>query len=312
MRRLILWIVILVSVGYALSGITQVRPEEQAVVRRFGEPITRWGPGLHLALPWGLDQVDRVPVTTIRQIQVGYEPGTDYVTGPTPVGQLLTADQNLINLSLAVDYSIQTDDSGLEDFVMAQEQVPGVLARTVEGLAAEWTASRTIDRVLLRGNAELPQWLTNRLSESIRPYRLGIRVQQVSVSYLAPPDEVKASFEEVNRAQSNMLTLENQAQQEAGRRLRSAEAEANRQRQLAEGYRAEELSLAHADAVAFQARLDQYVRLREENSDILASIWWEATGRILAGMRQQGRIDLIDNHLGANGLDITQFLPPRK
>ena len=64
---------------YLLTGVAQVRPEERGVVRRFGAVVARPGPGLWVGLPWGVDRIDRVPVRTARQLNVGFMP-----TRPTP------------------------------------------------------------------------------------------------------------------------------------------------------------------------------------------------------------------------------------
>lgn len=309
--RLLRRLLLLGLIIYVLTGITQVEPEEQAVVRRFGEPVARWGPGLHYALPWGMDRVDRVRVSSVRQVMVGYPPDTDYAdAGPTPPGQLLSADENLVNLQLAVTYNVGLGEGELERYVVQENRVEALLLRVSESLAAEWVAGRVVDDVLLAGSSEMPQWMMRELPARLAEYQLGIQVQQVSVAYLAPPDEVKAAFEAVNRAESQKLTQENQARQEASQRLRQAQAEENRQRQLAEGYRQEQLALARADAEAFTKRLDQYRTLRETNPAILTAIWWDEMGKVLLGMNQRGRIDLLDNHLGTDGLDITQFIPP--
>src|SRR5215468_6173568 len=99
------YLLILLLGAYLLTGIYQVGPEERAVVRRFGKVVARPGPGLGLALPWGIDRVDRVPVRTVRQIRVGYDPNM-VSEDSTPPGQLLTGDQNLVNVQLVLDYAI--------------------------------------------------------------------------------------------------------------------------------------------------------------------------------------------------------------
>ena len=68
------YILIIAICAYLLTGLARVRPEERAVVRRFGEVVARPGPGLWIGLPWGIDRVDSVPVRTVRQILVGFSP----------------------------------------------------------------------------------------------------------------------------------------------------------------------------------------------------------------------------------------------
>jgi len=301
---------LLLAIGYVLTGFAQVGKEERAVVKRFGRVVAVWEPGLHFGLPWGIDRVDRIPIATVRHIRFGYAP--DQADNAMPLGQLLTADQNLVNVQVAVDYSVAATDAGLIDFLTQRDTADGLIARAAESLLAEWVASHGVDDVLLMGNVLIPRWLSERLPVRIEPYRLGVHLRQVSVAYLAPPDEVKPAFDEVNRAQTNNLTLENRARQEASQRKRSAQAEANRQARMAEATVGDKVAMASAEAGAFGRRLSQFQSLRTDNPDVLAGIWWDEMGKVLVGLKARGRIDLLDSHLGADGLDITQFLPPRR
>jgi membrane protease subunit HflK len=261
--------------------------------------------------------VDRVQVRTVRQLDVGFFPEATEDAPVTPPGQLLTGDQNLVNVKLVVEYAIDDRDGELEDYVAQRDQVDAVLSRETEALAGEWVGGRPVDEVLLTGRAVLPQWVMDRLPDRLAPHRLGVVVQRVSVDLLAPPDRVgevsvRDAFEQVNQAQTAIATQENQARQDAARRLREAEATRFRLEQQAAAYRSEKLALAKADAESFLKRLDQYRRLRQSNPDILAAIWWDEMGRTLVGLKNRGRVDLLDHHLGPDGLDVTTFLPPKR
>jgi hypothetical protein len=70
-------------------------------------------------------------------------------------------------------------------------------------------------------------------------------------------------------------------------------------------YVKEQRVMARAEADTFTRRLEQYRQLRRDNPAILTGIWWEEMGKLFAQMRKSGRVDLLDNHLAADGLDIT-------
>lgn len=311
MRRL-LYLIAVGLVLYLATGVAQVGPDERAVVRRFGQVVARPGPGLWIGLPWGFDRVDRVRVRTVQQLHVGFTNEALEDTPGTPPGQFLTGDQNLVNVKLVVEYAIDDRDGELEAYVVQRDSVDAILARESEALTGDWIGGRPVDEVLLTGRAELPRWMTGRLAERVGTHRIGIVVQRVSVDHLAAPQVVRDAFEAVNQAQTGIQTRENQARQEAAQRVRDAETLRFRLEQQAEAYRAEKLALAKADAESFRSRLDQYRRLRQTNPDILVAIWWEEMGRTLIGIKGRGRIDLLDQHLGPNGLDVTQFLSPKK
>ncbi|OWK37711.1 protease modulator HflK [Fimbriiglobus ruber] len=298
--------------AYLATGVTQVGPDERAVVRRFGRVVARPGPGLWVGLPWEIDRVDRVQVRTVRQLEVGYSLDAIEDMPSTPPGRLLTGDQNLVDVRLVLEYAIDDRDGELENYLAHRDQTDAVLTREVEAAAGEWVGGREVDEVLLTGRAALALWVMDRVPARIDAQRLGVVVQRVSVDHLAAPPEVRDAFEAVNQAQTAIRTRENQAEQEASQRLREAEAVKFRLEQQATAYRTERLAYARADAESFLKRLEQYRRLEPSNPDLLTALWWDEMGRTLLGMKDRGRVDLLDQYIGPNGLDVTQFLPPKK
>jgi modulator of FtsH protease HflK len=294
---------------YLLTGVAQVRPEERAVVRRFGKVVAHPGPGLWVGLPYGIDRLDRVPTATVRRVPVGYRPDA---SEDDPAGQFLTGDQNLVNIQVAIDYAVGDGTTDLENYVAQRDRVDGILSRETGAALAEWVAGRGVDDVLLTGNVALPGWLVKRVQQRVAPQGLGVGVQQASVAYLAPPDEVRAAFEEVNTAQTNARAQEQRAHQEAGRLRQDAEATAYQLDQQAQAYAATKKALARAEADGFVKRLEQYRKLKVTNPDVLAAIWWDEMGRVWQGFRDRGRVELLDAHLGPDGLDLTHVVPPRK
>src|SRR5436190_18960039 len=92
---------IIALVGFAaslLTGMTEVRPGERAVVRRFGRVLEhKPEPGLWVGLPWGIDRVDRVPVDLVRRVLIGYQPEAAD-NSQAPPGQLLTGGDHVVSV----------------------------------------------------------------------------------------------------------------------------------------------------------------------------------------------------------------------
>lgn len=296
-RRLPLALAALLG-AWLLAGVASVGVDEQAVVTRFGRVVAVRGPGLHWSPAWPVGRADRVPVAAVRTARVG---GGE--AEPLP-----TADQNLVRLALSIDYSADPSPEGVLAFWSARERAEGLLARAAEGLAAEWLASRAVDEALLRGPSELPAFVASRLPGRLTPYRLGVRVGQVAVAELAPPEEVRPAFEAVNRAQTAVQTLEFRARREAADRLSKAAGERYRQAQLGAASADERLASARADAASFLARLDAYRARRAADPLAIRAIWWDELGRALTALRRRGRAEPLDARVGADGLDVSQFL----
>ena len=201
------------------------------------------------------------------------------------------------------------NDDEVEDYVIHRERVDELVERLAEAAVAEWIAARTIDDVILHAKVELPSWIVRAMRARIRPYGLGIQIRdEASVAYLFP-EEVRMAFDKVTKAQAEMATQRHQAEQGAEQRRRDAEIARFKAEQEARGFAREQTLLATADASRFERRREQYHRLRRDNPDFLAGIWWDSLGTILGDLRLKGRVDLMDKHIGGDGLDILQFPP---
>jgi membrane protease subunit HflK len=308
--RWVWYILAVVVVGYLLTGVSQIRPGERAIVTRWGRIVDTPGPGLLIGYPYGIDRVQHVSVDAIRRVQVGFRPDFDDEE-EAPPGQMLTGDHNLVNVQVSVDFTVK--DAEVSDYIVYQERAEGIVGRAAEAVLSEWTARHKIDEVLTVAKAELPSFLVHDLERRLMPYRLGVEIQGASVSYLQPPNEVRAAFDDVSRAQAAIRAREHEARQRGEREVRQAEAEANRIEKSALAYVNEQVTMARADADAFEKRLQEYQQHGQENPDYLAGIWWQEIGKLFTKLKANGRIDLLDHHLNRDGLDITTWqAPPEK
>ncbi len=290
-----------------LQSITIVRPQERVVVKRFGKIVDYPRPGLRFGLPWGIDQIQRIPIATVRRVSIGYQPEFDQDTSET-YGQFLTGDQNLVNVLIAVDYIIGPEEKDVEQYILEIDRIEAILIREGENLVAEWIGGQSIDDVLLNGNIQLTNWLSTQLPKRLALYPLGIQISQTGVSYLAPPEEVRSAFEEVNRAQTGIRTQQYRALQNADQLLRSASADQFQFEQQAAAYADSKTSLAKAEAESFLHRLQSYQQLKSTNPNIHQLIWWEEMEQVFKNLKARGRIDWLDHYIGKDGLDITQLI----
>jgi modulator of FtsH protease HflK len=304
-------IVVVLLVGYALTGVVQIRPGERGVVRRFGRLLSeRLEPGLSIQLPWGMDRVDKVAVDRVQSVVVGYQ--EDDSSGESmPSGQLLTGDHNLVNVQAVLTYKVRHDEEA--EYVLQADRVDALLTRAVEAVMARWVASRNVDDVLLNGKNDLREVLAGpQVAESIEPYHLGVQILDARVALIAPPNEVKPDFDSVALAQTRNTTLRNQAEQQVAGDLRRAEADVYSIEQDTAAYVHSRKLLAHKDAEGFLKRLHEYEMGRKHNPRYLRQIWEEERGKLFARLKQNGQIDLLDHHLGANGLDLITAPPSSK
>ncbi len=185
-------------------------------------------------------------------------------------------------------------------------------ARAAETVMAEWVASRTVDEALLNGKTALREALIQQVQERIEAYALGVEILDAPVALIAPPDEVKPAFDEVAREQARIATKRNNAEQEVESLWRIALSDQYRVGQETAAYTTNGKLLAERDAESFINRLRQYQRGRRDNPDYLRQIWEEERGKLFAKLKESGRLGLLDDHLGPDGLDLNVMPLPRK
>jgi membrane protease subunit HflK len=248
-----------------------------------------------------MDRVDRVVVDRVRSVTVGFQDDQD-IDALVPAGQLLTGDHNLVNAQVILFYKV--DPGQVAEFVLQSERVEDLLTRATETALADWVAGRTVDDVLLNGKTTLRPALLALVSQQIAPYRLGVEVLDARVKQVSPPDEVKDAFDNVARAQTQIVTQRNRAEQDSAARLSTAQSDRYRQEEETAGYVRNRKLLARREAERFLTRLRQYEVGKQTNPNYLRQIWEEERALLFAKLRQNNQIDLLDHHLGPDGLDI--------
>ncbi len=119
---------------YLASCILVVGPDEQAIVERFGNPLTSdeevrlAKPGIHFKLPWPIDIARNYPTKEINEIYVGYVPNTDPKTGIViPETSLLwgrTHYKEEQSFLVASEYPGQPSDEGAPPVGLIKANIP--------------------------------------------------------------------------------------------------------------------------------------------------------------------------------------------
>lgn len=94
-------------------------------------------------------------------------------------------------------------------------------------------------------------------------YETGIRVEQVVLQDVNPPDPVKPSFNEVNQSEQERERMINEAQSEYNKIIPRAEGEARQTVQQAEGYAMDRVNRAQGDAARFNSMYTEYRKAPE-------------------------------------------------
>lgn len=256
---------VIVVVGVLTSFFT-VSADSQAVVMRFGKPIGAKGPGLHFKLPYGIDKALNVEVE--RQLKQEFGFGTGGATNPWQFSDsseqaleksMVTGDLNAALVEWVVQYRIEDP----EQYLFAVREPDATLRHLAESVVREIVGDRTVDEVITVGRQEIETVASEKLQAATRAYTMGLRIDQVQLKDVNPPQRVQASFNEVNQAQQDKETAINIANGEYNKEVPRARGEADRMVSAADGYASKRVNEAEGDVAAFEALLTEYTAAPE-------------------------------------------------
>lgn len=241
----------------------QVEPEEVAVVTRFGGYLHTTPPGPHFKLPFGMDRVYKVPVQRQLKEEFGFRTLYPDVRSQTAVteesrreSQMLTGDLNVATVEWIVQYQVRDPFK----YLFRVRNVTDSFRDMSEAVMRQVIGDRGVTEVLTVGREKIQIAAKQELQQLCDRYQTGIKVLQLVLKDVNPPDAVRASFNEVNQAIQERERLINQARAEYNRIVPETRGKAAQELQSAEGYAAERINRARGDAERFIALQREYAK----------------------------------------------------
>ena len=250
---------------FLVSSIYTVGPEELGIILRFGKFERNTDPGLHFKLPFGIERVTKVPVQRQLKEEFGFQTVSAGVRsqfstrGRAGEANMLTGDLNAAVVEWVVQYRIVDPYK----YLFRVRNVRTTFRDMSEATMRRVIGDRTVNEVLTVGRQEVADLAFQELQELCDQYETGIKVEQVVLQDVNPPDPVKPSFNEVNEAQQERERLINQAQSEYNKVIPRAKGEAQQTIQQAEGYALDRVNRARGDSARFVAIYNEYRRAPE-------------------------------------------------
>ncbi|ACD60918.1 FtsH protease activity modulator HflK [Xanthomonas oryzae pv. oryzae] len=258
------WILIAVVLMVLFSSFQLIGEQQRGVVLRFGQFSRILQPGPNFKLPWPIESVRKVNATEIKTF-----------SNQVPV---LTRDENIVNVSLNVQYQI----SDPRKYLFGSRNADLVLEQAAQSAVREQVGRSDLNTVL-NNRGPLAIASKDRLQAALDAYNTGLAVTGVTLPDARPPEEVKPAFDEVNGAQQVRERLINEAQAYAAKVVPEARGQGARTRTGAEGYKQATISKAEGDADRFTLLQAQYVGAPEVTRKRL---WLETVQKVLSENRK--------------------------
>ncbi|MRH77778.1 FtsH protease activity modulator HflK [Spiribacter sp. C176] len=284
----VMLIVGLVVLGWLASGIYIVDEGTRGVVTRFGEFERISMPGPHWHIPYPVEATERVDVATRRTVTVGYQAVTAQQARPIlSEALMLTQDENIVNVQLAVQYQVSDPEDFLFNFVDPEQ----TLKELTESALRETIGKREMDFILTEGRADVAQNTQSLINEGLALYQAGIQVIEVIIQDVQPPEQVQGAFEDAIRAREDRERLINQAQAYRNEIIPRAEGEAARILEDSLAYQARIVQAAEGESSRFSQQLAEYLKAPAVTRDRL---YLDTMERVL-GRSGKVLIDVEDN-----------------
>jgi membrane protease subunit HflK len=234
-------VILILIVIWVILGVYIVSPAERAAVLRFGKYITTVGPGPH----W-------IP----RFIESRYTVNVQRVSTFPYKAEMLTKDENIVSVAIAVQYRV----GNVRDYLFNVVDPFASLQQATASALRQVVGHTTLDEILTTGRELAREQVSTQLNKILDRYHTGIVVTDVVLQPAKPPEAVTEAFDDVNKAREDEQRYINQANAYLQKVVPIAEGQAARILKEADAYREQVILQAKADTTRYLAILPQYQR----------------------------------------------------
>ncbi|MDG4551434.1 MAG: FtsH protease activity modulator HflK [Candidatus Contendobacter sp.] len=280
-------VAVIAVIGWLIASIYIVNEGERGVVLRFGRYLETTLPGPHLRF-FPIDRVEIVNLEQRRFREIGYRSGAGGARQPAvrtvpKEALMLTQDENIVDVRLAVQYQISDPRAYLFNVLDPES----VLVHVVESAARETIGKSTMDFVLTEGRSNIVadiKTLAQRILDSYGPdpeqptktatpqkegeppppsKGAGLQIVTVVLQDAQPPEEVQDAFADAIKAREDEQRLKNEAEAYANEVIPRARGQAARRLQEASAYKEQAIAEAQGEASRFEQLLVAYEKAPE-------------------------------------------------
>jgi modulator of FtsH protease HflK len=266
-RMVVRIVLALIALAFFFTTWFTIDPEEAGLVLRFGRFVRQVPSGLHLKLPYPIEIVVKVPVERQLKEEFGFRTAETGTGGKTTYTEedlsaeslMLTGDLNVA----VVEWTAQFRVRDPYKFLFKVRNVRQTFRDMNETVMREVVGDRSVNEVLTVGRQEVAAEVEHRLQVLCDQYENGIKVEQIVLQDVNPPDPVKPSFNEVNQAQQEREKLINQARADYNQIIPRARGQAQQALEQAQGFATDRVNRARGDAELFTQVHAAYQRAPE-------------------------------------------------
>lgn len=255
-KQIVVALIVVVVAICLLTTVYQVDAEQEGVVFRFGKHIDTVAPGLHFKAPYPIDTVIKVPTRIVDVQEFGYRgrPGQQRAGGFEAESSMLTGDLNIVLAGFDVQFSRENPT----EFLFNVKDPVETLRDISQSVMREVMGDRASIPILTVGRAEIQMRARQLIQESVDRFKMGIRINEVNLIFVSPPEQVRAAFNDLNKAEQDAVRFLEEASREYQEKVPRARGQAERLVLEAEGFKERRIRTARGEADRFTSMLEAY------------------------------------------------------
>ncbi len=311
-------IVFLIVWYFTLGGYYEVRPQENAIVERFGKVVEKHDAGYYWSFPYPVSKIIRIPISkqTItvstfwhkvdikeakgEQVQAAAS-ATTLVPGKD--GYLLTGDANIIHNDWELVYTITDpmqyylkcfcpDEPARLDTIM-HNPVTGkaigtrgprtLIQSLLENAIIKVTATQQVDAALYKKSSEYRAAVNDLLISEILKWEIGVKIENLTLKGSTAPLNTVAAFQEVIDAELQSSTEKENARAYAVTIDGEAESDASKIIADAKVYKTKVVADVESDQIYFKKILAEY----KKNPSVLITLYNDTISGMLENVKEK-------------------------
>jgi membrane protease subunit HflK len=246
------------AVIWLASGAYIVGPDQRGIVLRFGKHSATTEPGFHWHWPYPFETVLRPKVTEVQRVEIGFrtiDPGPPARYADVASESLmLTGDENIIDVDLAVQYRIADPAK----YLFNVRHLADTVKSAAEAALREVIGRRRIDEALTVGRLDIQEETKALLQAILNAYDAGLHIVAVQLQDVQPPKQVVDAFKDVASAREDKIRLINEAEGYRSAVIPEVRGKVESILREAEAYREEKIRRAQGETQRFLQILREY------------------------------------------------------
>lgn len=287
---------------WLLSGFYTVQPNETGLNMVFGRYTAKTSSGLNYNWPYPIGRVIKLQVTNQKGLDIGFRTrdnrrGSTAQVDVPEESLMLTGDENIADVKFRVIWQI--DPVRPEDYAFSIRNPDETVKAVAESVMREIVGRTDIQKILTAERKVIEPAAQAATQKVLENYKAGVKILQVQLLSVDPPEQVIASFRDVTAAQQEAERLRNEAEAYSKRVVPEARGVAARILQEAEAYKKQTVEDALGAASRFTQIFEEYSKAPQVTRE---RMYLETMERVFGSMNK-----VIMDQNGGSG--VVPYLP---